>query len=535
MDYVTLFRSLPCLHLLLARDLTILDASDAYLRATMTVRDAIIGRPLFEVFPDNPDDLEATGTHNLRASLDRVLATGLTDVMAIQKYDIRQPEGDFEERYWSPVNSPVLDSEGKILCIVHRVEDVTEFARLKQRGVELEAEVFVNLQNLQKANLLLREANEELLRWRQEAMQELQFRAMAMEHVHTESQTIMDLAVDAILTIDEKGTVLSANRAVERIFGYSLAEVVGRNVNMLMPEPHHARHDGYLRNYLATGKAGIIGVGRQVEARRRDGSHFPAHLAVTEVNAGGKRRFTGFIRDISDVVRLRTEMRRRETEYAEREEAVRHTVAHEERRFLSRELHDSVSQALFGIVLGTQAALSAKDMEGVRESLDYVMSLAESGLAEMRALILELRPESLESEGLTGSLARQIRAQARRHGLVLHLELGDEPLAPIGVKHECYRIVLEAVQNVVKHANARNLTVRLFSETGRLELYVEDDGRGFVPAEVPPDRVGLKSMRERIEGLSGHLEIETGSGSGTRVRALVGLPAEREDSPGVPG
>jgi signal transduction histidine kinase len=119
--------------------LEIVAASDAYLRATMTIRADILGRHLFDVLPDNPDDPAATGVRNLTTSLRRVLCDRRPDAMAIQKYDIRRPEsegGHFEERYWSPVNSPVFGRAGEVMYIVHRVEDVTEFIRLKQQGRE---------------------------------------------------------------------------------------------------------------------------------------------------------------------------------------------------------------------------------------------------------------------------------------------------------------------------------------------------------------------------------------------------------------
>ncbi len=138
-DYRALFEGIPGLYLVLTSDLKIVAVSDAYLRATMTRRDSILGKGLFEVFPDNPNDPNATGVRNLAASLQRVLANKKPDTMAVQKYDIRRPDsegGGFEERYWSPLNSPVLASDGSIAYIVHRVEDVTEFVRLKQLGVE---------------------------------------------------------------------------------------------------------------------------------------------------------------------------------------------------------------------------------------------------------------------------------------------------------------------------------------------------------------------------------------------------------------
>ena len=133
-DYAAIFGAAPGKYLLLAPDLTIIGVTDAYLASTMTSRDAILGRGLFEVFPDNPDTPSADGVRNLRASLMRVLAHRTADRMPMQKYDIRRPEaagGGFEERYWSPVNTPVLDAYGKVQCIIHCVEDVTEFIRLK--------------------------------------------------------------------------------------------------------------------------------------------------------------------------------------------------------------------------------------------------------------------------------------------------------------------------------------------------------------------------------------------------------------------
>jgi signal transduction histidine kinase len=145
----------------------------------MTKREEILGRGLFEVFPDNPADPTATGVHNLRASLQRVLHNRAPDAMALQKYDIRCPEsagGHFEERYWSPINSPVLGPAGELLYIIHRVEDVTEFVRLKQKGIEqhtlaerlqtrteqMEAEIYLRAQELQEANRRLRKLNEDL-------------------------------------------------------------------------------------------------------------------------------------------------------------------------------------------------------------------------------------------------------------------------------------------------------------------------------------------------------------------------------------
>ena len=181
LDFRALFENAPGLYLVLTPEFRIVAVTDLYLEATMTTRQDILGRGIFEVFPDNPKDPEATGVRNLRASLERVKQFVRPDAMAIQKYDIRRPEsegGGFEERHWSPLNSPVNDPDGRLKFIIHRVEDVTDFVRLKQAGQErekmtealrvraeqMESEVFLRAQELAKANQQLRSANQELAR-----------------------------------------------------------------------------------------------------------------------------------------------------------------------------------------------------------------------------------------------------------------------------------------------------------------------------------------------------------------------------------
>jgi PAS domain S-box-containing protein len=174
LQFQTLFESAPGLYLVLKPDFTITAASDAYLKATMTRREQIIGRGIFDVFPDNPDDVAPTGAANLRASLNRVLQNAASDTMPIQKYDVRRPDGTFEERFWSPINSPILGADGHVDYLIHRVEDVTEFIRQKPRGEspgranvdermeQMEAEIFRSSQEVKTANERLRTANQEL-------------------------------------------------------------------------------------------------------------------------------------------------------------------------------------------------------------------------------------------------------------------------------------------------------------------------------------------------------------------------------------
>ncbi|GAB7046285.1 ATP-binding protein [Catenuloplanes indicus] len=171
-DFESLFGALPALFLVLDPQFRIIAVNDAYLAATLTQRAKILGRYIFDAFPDNPGDPEATGVANLRASLERAARTLRPDSMAVQKYDVADPDGNgFVERYWSPRNVPITDAHGRLAYIVHQVEDVTEFVQLQRQGVrqtveleewagQMQAVILRRSQDLHEANRLLRAADD---------------------------------------------------------------------------------------------------------------------------------------------------------------------------------------------------------------------------------------------------------------------------------------------------------------------------------------------------------------------------------------
>jgi signal transduction histidine kinase len=204
--------------------------------------------------------------------------------------------------------------------------------------------------------------------------------------------------------------------------------------------------------------------------------------------------------------------------------AARDKVALEERKRLSRELHDSVSPTLYGIGLGARTARNLLEHDPARaaEPVEYVLRLAEGGLAEMRALIFELRSESLETEGLVAALEKQVEDVRGRHGIAARTIAHQEPASPLEVKQALYRIAQEALQNSVKHAQARSVEVRLEVYEGEVRLAIEDDGVGFEPDRTFPGHLGLRSMRERALGVGGSLEVASSPGHGSRI--LVNVP-----------
>jgi signal transduction histidine kinase len=193
-------------------------------------------------------------------------------------------------------------------------------------------------------------------------------------------------------------------------------------------------------------------------------------------------------------------------------------AALDERHRLARELHDSVSQALFGIALGakTAKALLERDPEKAREPLDYVLQLAEAGVTEMRALIFELRPEILEKEGLVAALQKQAEMMRLRYKLEMDTAFDAEPNLPLEVKQTILRIAQEALHNTVKHAKANRARLE-WREAG---LLIADDGVGFDPT-LATAGLGQRTMRERAESIGAKISLKSQLGIGTEIKVQL--------------
>jgi len=193
-----------------------------------------------------------------------------------------------------------------------------------------------------------------------------------------------------------------------------------------------------------------------------------------------------------------------------------------ERRRLGRELHDSASQALYGIALAAQAARRRAEGDAVMgpliEPLDFILQLADVALEEMRALIFGLRPESMAEEGLVRGLERLTAAVAGRHRIEVRLLGKAEPDLYVATKEAFYRIAQEALQNAAKHASAGTVTVRLVTDSRGVELQIVDDGVGFEPRANHPGHLGLEGMKERARAANLQLTVDSHPGGGARVR-----------------
>ncbi len=202
----------------------------------------------------------------------------------------------------------------------------------------------------------------------------------------------------------------------------------------------------------------------------------------------------------------------------------------EERNRLARELHDSLVQKLFGVVLAAQSAgtLLDRDAEGVREQVRVVQELAQEAVVELRSLVFQLRPAEIETEGLGAALRKHVELLRRAHHAPIALELTGEPRLRPGVDEEVFRIAQESLQNALLHARAGEISLRLDESPGGLVLTVADDGVGFEPDEsgLRSRRLGLTSMEERARALGARLRIESAPGAGTTIELGVDCDAD---------
>ncbi|MEY2466858.1 MAG: two-component system, LuxR family, sensor kinase FixL [Verrucomicrobiota bacterium] len=351
--------------------------------------------------------------------------------------------------------------------------------------------------------------------------QKLTRAALALDDTEERLRAILETAVEGIITIDERGIIESMNPAAAKIFGYKPSEVIGKNVNILMPSPYHEQHDGYLANYRHTGKAQIIGIGREVVGRRKDGSTFPMDLSVGEVKLANRRLFTGFVRDITERKRL--------------EKEILETSDREQRR-IGQDLHDGLCQQLAGIELMSEvleqnlAGKSNAEAPRAREIGAHVRD----AISHTRLLARGLSPVTLESEGLMAAL-HELAANTKK---IFNVDCIFEcdppvPLDDQTTATQLFRIAQEAVSNAVRHGKATRIIIQLKEQRGKIIVTVSDNGTGF-PKIIPKQKgMGLRIMESRAVMIGGTLVLEKNRDGGVKVMCGVSRTATRKPTESI--
>ena len=361
--------------------------------------------------------------------------------------------------------------------------------------------------------------------------------------------SVVNNIVDGIITIDEAGIVQTFNPAAEKIFGYQAAEVIGRNVNMLMPEPYHNEHDEYLGHYIRTGERRIIGIGREVFGQRKGGGVFPMDLAVSEFHMEGRRYFTGIIRDITERKRMEEELRRRAEELAEADQRKDEFLA-----MLAHELRNPLAPIMNALQVLRLRATGDPLIDGMRKIMERQtrqMGRLVDDLLDISRITsgkIALKRERLDLLRVVQIAVETSRPhlEARRHKLLLCL-----PGRPVWLHADAARleqVLANLLNNAAKYTEPENqiwLSVAL--KDGHVELRVKDNGIGIAPEVLPRvfelfaqadhslDRsqgglgIGLTLVRRLVEMHDGTVEaVSEGLGKGSEF--VVRLPVAPEET-----
>jgi two-component system sensor kinase FixL len=343
-------------------------------------------------------------------------------------------------------------------------------------------------------------------------------------------RSVVDSAVDGIVVIDAAGHIESFNPAAERLFGHAAADVIGRNVSMLMPSPYREEHDGYLARYVATGVKRIIGVGREVQGLRRDGSVFPLHLSVGEMDGPGGRRFTGILHDLTARTALERQLRQ-QASLAELGEMAA-VVAHE------------VKNPLAGIrgaiqIIGSRLPADSTDRRMTSEIVARIDALADL----MKDLLLFARPpkpqpQAIDLAALVTSTAQLLRQDPTLGDLEVRIDgaappaMADASLLQIVV----HNLLLNGAQAVQGRGV---IAVSVGVANGMCEVRITDAGPGipavirdkvftpFFTTKARGSGLGLPTCQRIVEAHHGTIAVEAPEGGGTTV--VLRLPA----APGV--
>ena len=234
-----------------------------------------------------------------------------------------------------------------------------------------------------------------------------------------------------------------------------------------------------------------------------------------------KERAEGFSEEDQELIEMLAPHAAVAMENARLYERSRELSIVEERNRLARELHDSLVQKLFGVVLAAQSAatLLERDSDAAREQVEHLQELAREAVVELRSLVFQLRPAELETEGLGSALRKHVELLGRAHRASISVELSGTPRLRPGIDEEVFRIAQESLQNALRHSRAEHIQLRLDEGAGGLRLTVSDDGVGFEPedASLRARRLGLTSMEERARALGARLRIDSAPGRGTTI------------------
>jgi len=323
--------------------------------------------------------------------------------------------------------------------------------------------------------------------------------------------TLAETAREGIVLADTRGMIQFVNRATEKLFGYRRDELIGSSVKRLMPEEHSSLHDGYMSNYLQSGIPKIIGTGRQLTGLRKDGSRFPIYLSIGDIRTSRARLFAGVIMDISEQQQLQREILE---------------IPVREQRRIGQELHDGLGQQLTGLGLLATSLVNKASKPEYELAMRLAAGLQEA-IAQVRALSRGLMPVDIDAGGFMNSITNLVEDIRSQVDIPIMLNINDRvPISDNAIAIHLYRIVQEALNNAIKHADATEIRVGVGIEGNRGCLLVADDGKGL---DITPEKspgLGLRIMKHRCGLIDAELNIECSPAGGTGIKCFFPIEIE---------
>lgn len=315
-------------------------------------------------------------------------------------------------------------------------------------------------------------------------------------------RTLAETANEGIILINTKGIIQFINPSAEAMFGYPHGILSGQSVNRLMSRPMRQRHDQFINNYLETNVKKIIGSGRQLVGQRKNGSQFPFYLSIGDINLEHTRLFAGVLTDLSEQQKLQREIME---------------VPVREQRRIGQELHDGIGQQLTGLGMLATSLLNKASKPEYQLATQLVSGLQET-LSQVRALSRGLVPIEIDAKGFSQALKNLANHIRRQSHLLVTLNIDDDlEFTDNDVVMHLYRIIQEALNNAVKHANASEIRVDLGVEGENCLMEVSDNGKGIPDERDDFEGLGLSIMKYRASLFEGAVNIIPNESSGTRV------------------
>ena len=393
------------------------------------------------------------------------------------------------------------------------VTGVLEFFSHEMREPDLEMIEWISAAGNHIGQLIERKRAEEALR-----DSEVHFRSVA------------EAASDAIISVDEKSSIITVNPAAQRIFGYSSAELIGQPLTMLMPEYIRHLHRAGLERYITTNQKHISWQAVELPGLHKSGHEIPLEISFCEWTRKGTRYFTGIVRDVSERKQAQEALQRTREERLRELERVRTRIA--------ADLHDDIGSSLTKIVILSDVAQQSYSGDGVEnESLNAISEISNELVETMSDIVWAINPEKDQMSELSHRMRRFASDMFTARNIKFHFrtQFDDDLRLGANMRREVFLIFKESVNNVVRHSHCTDAVAQFCIEGDRLVLQVKDNGDGFEQATV--DSVngvmvgvgnGLSSMRQRARELGGEFKITTAQGQGTTVWLSVPLAAARE-------